>query len=70
MTLTTQIATTKPIKTQYSAEEAATALGVSIDRLHSLIRQHLAVEDGEMSNVVQTQFQPTDLLLLRFLIQK
>ncbi len=70
MTLTTPIANTKPIKTQYSAEEAATTLGVSIDQLHSLIRQHLAVEDGEMSNVAQTQFQPTDLLLLRFLIQK
>ena len=70
MTLTTPIATTKPIKTHYSAEEAAAALGVSIDQLHSLIRQHLAVEDGEMSNVVQTQFQPSDLLLLRFLIQK
>ena len=70
MTLTTPIATTKPQKTHYSAEEAATALGVSIDQLHSMIRQHLAVEDGEMSNVVQAQFQASDLLLLRFLTQK
>ena len=70
MTMTPTIATTKPQKTHYSAEEAATALGVSIDQLHALIRQHLAVEDGEMSNVVQTQFQASDLLLLRFLTQK
>lgn len=70
MTMTTPIATTKPQKTHYSAEEAANHLGVTVDQLHSLIRHHLAVEDGEMSNVVQTQFQASDLLLLRFLIQK
>jgi hypothetical protein len=70
MTMTTPIATTKPQKTHYSAEEAAAALGVSVEQLHVLIRTHLAVEDGEMSNVVQTQFQASDLLLLRFLTQK
>ena len=70
MTMMTPVATTKPQKTHYTAEEAAVALGVSVEQLHSLIRTHLAVEDGEMSNVVQTQFQASDLLLLRFLTQK
>ena len=70
MTMTTPIVTTKPQKTHYSAEEAATELGVSMIQLQSLIRQHLAVEDGEISNVVQTQFQASDLLLLRFLMQR
>ena len=70
MTLMTPIATSKPQKTHYTAEEAAAALGVSIEQLQSLIRQHLAVEDGDMSNVVQTQFQASDLLLLRFLAQR
>ncbi|MBY0503662.1 MAG: hypothetical protein K2X03_07125 [Bryobacteraceae bacterium] len=70
MTMTTPIATSKPQKTQYTAEEAASVLGVSIEQLHTLIRQHLAVEDGDMSNVIQTQFQASDLLLLRFLAQK
>lgn len=68
--MTTPIALPKPQKTHYSAEEAALALGVSLEQLQSLIRQHLAVEDGEMSNVVQTQFQASDLLLLRFLTGK
>jgi len=68
--MTTPIATPKPAKTHFSAEEAASALGVSIDQLYALIRQHLAVEDGEMSNVVQTQFQASDIFLLRFLTQK
>ncbi len=70
MTMTTPIAANKPPKPHYTAEEAAASLGVSVDELHALIRQHLAVEDGEMSNVVQTQFQASDLLLLRFLAQK
>lgn len=70
MTMTTPIVTTKPQKTHYSAEEAATELGVSMLQLQGLIRQHLAVEDGEIGNVVQTQFQASDILLLRFLMQK
>ena len=70
MTMTTPVATTKPQKTHYSAEEAAAALGVTVEQLHTLIRTHLPVEDGEMGNVVQTQFQASDLLLLRFLTQK
>lgn len=69
MTTTTSIAPPKPQKTNYSAEEAALALGISLEQLQSLIRQHLAVEDGEISNVAQTQFQDSDLLLLRFLIK-
>ena len=70
MTTTSPLAPTKPQKTNYSAEEAAASLGVSIEQLHCLIRQHLAVEDGEMSNVVQTQFQASDLLMLRYLARK
>ncbi len=67
---TTTISPPKPQKTDYSAEEAALTLGISLDQLQSLIRQHLVVEDGEIPNVVQTQFQDSDLLLLRFLLKK
>ena len=58
---------TKHSKTHFSEAEAAESLGVSVDRLRSMIRNYIAPGDEEMNNVPQTTFQQSDLLLLRLL---
>lgn len=59
--------TVKNQKLNYSEQEAAQELGISIDRLRTLIRHHIAQTEEELSQVPMTSFQPSDLLLLRFL---
>ncbi len=51
-------------KTQYSEVEAAEELGVSVERLRSLIRSHIV--DDENTAPVMT-FHLSDLLVLRIL---
>lgn len=58
----------KPAKSYLNENEAAESLGVSAGQLRSLIRSHVTTEESDMSKVGITQFQPADLLLLRFLI--
>lgn len=60
---------TKPAapKAQYSENEAAQQLGVSIEELRVLIRRHIVVDEEDANNVPMTSFQPSDLLLLRLL---
>ena len=54
-------------KSQYTETEAAEELGVSIERLRVLIRNHIVTSDEDLSNVSIASFQPSDLLLLKFL---
>lgn len=54
-------------KGYYSETEAAQALGLSIERLRALVRQHILQSEDEMANLPMTSFQPSDLLLLRLL---
>ncbi len=54
-------------KSQYTEIEAAEELGVSIERLRCLIRQHEVTSEEDLNNVPIATFQPSDLLLLRFL---
>lgn len=58
----------KPAKSYLTENEAAEFLGVSSMQLRTLIRSHVTTEESDMSKVGMTQFQPADLLLLRFLI--
>ena len=53
-------------KAEYTEEEAASALGISIGQLRSLVRTHVIKEEVGME-VPITIFRPTDLLLLRML---
>ena len=53
-------------KTEYTEEEAAAALGISIGELRALVRTHVINEDVEAEVPLQT-FRPTDLLLLKML---
>lgn len=60
----------RPGKGYYTEAEAARALGVSIESLRTLVRRHILAADLEAEgNLPMTTFQPSDLLLLRFLRQ-
>ena len=58
---------TRPAKSQYTEVEAAEELGVSVEHLRNIVRNHVVerVEDAE--NLSVTAFQPSDLLILRLL---
>jgi hypothetical protein len=53
-------------KAEYTEEEAASALGVSITDLRALVRTHVTKEDEGMEAPIST-FRPSDLLLLKML---
>lgn len=58
--------THKSSKVRYSEDEAARKLGLSVDQLRILVRDHIAA-GGEESAV--ESFQPSDLVVLRILAQ-
>jgi hypothetical protein len=53
-------------KLEYTEEEAASALGVSISQLRALVRTHVIQEESGADVPIPT-FRPTDLLLLKML---
>jgi hypothetical protein len=53
-------------KSEYTEEEAASALGVSIGQLRSLVRTHVIKEENGMEVPIPI-FRATDLLLLKML---
>ena len=53
-------------KAEYTEEEAASALGISIGQLRSLVKTHVVKEEVGMEIPIPT-FRPTDLLLLKML---
>jgi hypothetical protein len=60
----------RPGKGYYTESEAARILGVNVDGLRTMVRQHILAADPEAAvNLPMTTFQPSDLLLLRFLRQ-
>ena len=61
---------TKPNKSQYSETEAAVELGVTVDELRSLIKSRIVDREEDLNNVPQTTYQPSDLVLMRFLVQQ
>lgn len=59
--------TAKTHKPQYSEQEAAQELGITVERLRILIRRHIAQNEEDAPQAPVTTFQPSDLLVLRFL---
>jgi hypothetical protein len=57
----------KPTKPQYSENEAAAELGLSVEQLRTLIRSHIVETDEDLNNVPMASFQPSDLLVLKLL---
>ena len=53
-------------KIEYSEYEAATMLGVSIDQLRSMIRNHIVKDEAAVAPHLAT-FQASDLVVLRIL---
>jgi len=53
-------------KLEYTEEEAASAVGISIGQLRALVRTHVIKEDTG-ADVPIPSFRPTDLLLLKML---
>jgi hypothetical protein len=54
-------------KSVYSESEAAQELGISVERLRTLIRTHVLTGDDEVPPGLSPMFQASDLLILRFL---
>jgi hypothetical protein len=55
-------------KSEYTETEAASILGMSVDQLRALVRQHVVTED-EGEGIV-TSYRQTDLLMLKMLAQR
>jgi hypothetical protein len=53
-------------KLEYTEEEAASALGISISQLRALVRTHVIQEESG-PDVPIPNFRPADLLLLKML---
>ncbi len=58
---------TRATKSQYTEIEAAEELGISVEKLRTMIRSHVVERDEDLNNVPVTTFQPSDLLILRLL---
>jgi hypothetical protein len=58
---------TKQTKTQYSEAEAAQELGVTVEQLRVLIRNHIAQSDEDLNHIAVASFHPSDLLVLKIL---
>ena len=57
----------KPAKTQYSEQEAAEELGLSIEQFRTLIKSHIVDNEEDLNNVPVASFHPSDLLVLKLL---
>lgn len=57
----------KPAKTHYTEIETAQELGVSVERLRTIIREHVMPTDDEIRPAAIATFQPSDVLLLKLL---
>lgn len=60
----------KPNKTQYSEVEAAQELGMTVEQLRVLIRNHVAQSDEDLAHIAMASFHPSDLLVLKLLAGK
>jgi hypothetical protein len=56
-------------KVEYTEEEAASVLGVSIGELRALVRTHVTKDDAdrEEAEIPLPTFRPSDILLLKML---
>lgn len=58
----------RPVKPYYTEAEVAEQLGVSVDRLRSIIQEKIMTADDDARTALGVTFQPPDLLLLRLLV--
>ncbi len=60
----------QPAKTQYNEAEAAHELGLTVEQLRVLIRNHIAQSDEDLHHIALASFHPSDLLVLKILAGK
>jgi hypothetical protein len=60
----------QPAKTQYNETEAAHELGLTVEQLRVLIRNHIAQSDEDLHHIAMASFHPSDLLVLKILAGK
>lgn len=60
---------TKPMKSHYSEQEAASALDLTVEELRTLIKSHIVEREDDMVNVATANFHPSDLLVLRMILK-
>jgi hypothetical protein len=58
---------TRQTKTHYSEVEAAQELGVTVEQLRVLIRNHIAKSDEDLAHIAIATFHASDLLVLKIL---
>lgn len=58
---------TRPSKGYYTENEAAGALGLTIEELRALVKTHI-VRDENSPHVASANYQPSDLLALRLIL--
>ncbi len=58
---------TRPARSQYTEVEAAEELGVSVEHLRNIVRNHVFERAEDADNLPVTTFQQSDLLILRLL---
>lgn len=58
---------TKSSRIRYSEDEAARKLGISVEQLRVLIKNHISHDDEVPENAT---FQPSDLIVLQVLATK
>ena len=58
-------------KVEYTEEEAASVLGVSISALRALVRTHVIKDENERdeAEIPLPSFRPSDILLLKMLAE-
>ncbi|MCX7605141.1 MAG: hypothetical protein N2036_13770 [Bryobacteraceae bacterium] len=57
----------RPPKGYYNENEAAQALGVTLEEFRTLVRRHLLESDDDLASLPRMYYQPSDLVVLRLL---
>ncbi len=57
---------TKAPKPHYSEDEAALELGITVEQLRTLVREHILGREGGL-DLAPAVYQASDLVILRFL---
>ena len=57
----------KQPRVQYSEIEAADLLGLTVDQLRMLVKNHIVKDESEGAPFSISSFQPSDLVVLRIL---
>ena len=54
-------------KSHYSETEAAEELGISVQQLRTIVREHIARSEEDLHSLPMAYFQPADVLLLKLI---